>query len=334
MTEIFNTIGVLGAGAWGAALAQVIAADGRPVTLWTWKPEQAAQLAQTRENAQRLPGVTLHPSITPTADGAALAECAAILSVVPAQVTRAVLTQLAPHIGEGVPVIACSKGLERGSLKTMAQVIADAVPQARRGVLSGPSFAHEVATGLPAAVTLAAETLDLAADLAAAIGRPTFRLYLSDDMVGAEIGGAIKNVLAIACGIVDGRELGRSAHAGLITRGFAEMSRLARAMGAQPDTLQGLCGLGDLVLTCSSPRSRNMAFGRALGTGTPLAELLANPASLAEGVASAPAVVTLAENLGVDVPICQAVNAILSGKTTIDTAIDGLLSRPVKVEPV
>lgn len=334
MSEGFSHFGVIGAGAWGTALAQVLASDGTPVTLWSWRAEQAADLAAWREHRDKLPGIALHSGISPTHDGGVLSSCDAVLYVAPAQSARDVLTALGPHIGVGVPVISCSKGFERGTLKSMADVLGECVPHARRGVLSGPSFAHEVASGLPAAVTLAAETMDLANGLALAMARPSFRLYTSDDVVGAEIGGAIKNVLAIACGIVDGKGLGKSAHAGLITRGFAEMARLARAMGARSDTLHGLSGLGDLVLTCSSAQSRNMAFGRQLGQGVSMRDLLGAGRGLTEGVASAPSVVALGDRFGVEVPICAAVNAILSQTLSVDGAIDALLSRPIKAEPV
>jgi glycerol-3-phosphate dehydrogenase (NAD(P)+) len=255
-----------------------------------------------------------------------------VLAVAPAQHLRAALAAFAPHAPDGLPILLCAKGVEQGSLKLMTQVAAEAIPQARLAVLSGPSFAGEVARGLPTAVTLACSDEALGRALAEAIATPTFRPYLAPDMVGAEAGGAVKNVLAIGCGIVEGRGLGRSAHAALITRGFAEITRIAEALGGKAETVAGLCGLGDLVLTCSSAQSRNMSVGLALGRGETLDQALSGKLSVAEGVASAPAVRQLARKLGVDTPICEAVAAILAGEVDVDTAIAGLLSRPLKDE--
>jgi glycerol-3-phosphate dehydrogenase (NAD(P)+) len=229
-------------------------------------------------------------------------------------------------------MVLCAKGVEQGSLKLMTEVLAEALPQAAPAVLSGPSFAGEVARGLPTAVTLACPDDALGRALAEALATPSFRPYLAPDMVGAEVGGAIKNVLAIACGIVEGRGLGRSAHAALITRGFAEMTRLAEALGGQAETVAGLCGLGDLVLTCSSPQSRNMSVGLALGRGETLEAALAGKLSVAEGVASAPAVRQLSARLGIETPIAAAVAAILAGEVEVDAAIAALLSRPLRAE--
>jgi glycerol-3-phosphate dehydrogenase (NAD(P)+) len=243
-----------------------------------------------------------------------------------------VLREFAAHARLGMPVVLCAKGIEQGSLKLMTQVLAESLVAATPAVLSGPSFAAEVARGLPTAITLAAEDEALARALAEAIATPNFRPYVSGDMIGAEAGGAIKNVLAIACGIVEGRGLGRSAHAALVTRGFVELTRLAVALGGQAETVAGLCGLGDLVLTCSSPQSRNMSVGLALGRGESLEAALAGKISVAEGVASAPAVRQLARRLGVETPISDAVAAILAGETGVDAAIAGLLARPLKSE--
>jgi glycerol-3-phosphate dehydrogenase (NAD(P)+) len=239
---------------------------------------------------------------------------------------------MAGQITRGLPVVLCAKGVEQGTLKLMTEVLAETAPQATPAVLSGPSFAGEVARGLPTAVTLACPDEALGWRLAEAIATPTFRPYLAQDMIGAEAGGAVKNVLAIACGVVEGRGLGRSAHAALITRGFAEMTRLGVALGAKAETLAGLCGLGDLVLTCSSPQSRNMSVGLALGRGESLEQALAGKLSVAEGVASAPAVRELAARHGVDMPICEAVAAILAGEARVEAAIGGLLSRPLRDE--
>jgi glycerol-3-phosphate dehydrogenase (NAD(P)+) len=255
-----------------------------------------------------------------------------LLAVTPAQHLRGALADLAPRARPGLPVVLCAKGVEAGSLKLMTEVLAETMPQAAPAVLSGPSFASEVARGLPTAVTLAAADEDLARDLAEAIATPTFRPYVSGDMIGAEAGGAIKNVLAIACGVAEGKGLGQSAQAALITRGFAELTRLAVALGGEAETVAGLCGLGDLVLTCSSATSRNMSLGLALGRGESLEAALAGKLSVAEGVASAPAVIALARRHGVETPICDAVNAILSGELAVGPAIVALLARPLKAE--
>lgn len=324
--------GVVGAGAWGTALAQVCVRAGLETTLWAREPEVVAAITQTGENSLFLPGVPLDPALACTSDLAALADADLILMVAPAQHLRAALTAFAPHARPGLPILLCAKGVEQGSLKLMTDVLAETLPEAAPAVLSGPSFAGEVARGLPTAVTLACPDEALGHALAEAIALPTFRPYYAPDMIGAEVGGAIKNVLAIACGIVEGRGLGRSAHAALITRGFAEMTRVAVALGGQPETVAGLCGLGDLVLTCSSPQSRNMSVGLALGGGQSLHEALAGKLSVAEGVASAPAVRQLAAKLQVETPICEAVAAILAGEVAVDAAIEGLLSRPLKDE--
>ena len=324
--------GVIGGGAWGTALAQVCARAGLTVVLQAREAEVVEAINATHENPLFLPGAPLDPAIRATHDLADLAGVDLVLAVAPAQHLRAALTDFAPHARPGLPVILCAKGVEAGSLKLMTQVLADALPAATPAVLSGPSFAGEVARGLPTAVTLAAADLASAQRLAQAIATPTFRPYISRDMIGAEAGGAIKNVLAIACGIVEGRGLGRSAHAALITRGFAELTRFATALGAEAETVAGLCGLGDLVLTCSSPQSRNMSVGLALGRGESLSLALADKRSVAEGVASAPAVIALARRLGVETPICDAVDAILGGETEVDPAISALLARPLRAE--
>ena len=324
--------GVIGGGAWGTALAQVCARAGLAVTLWALESDVVAAINAERRNPLFLPDVELDPGVGATTDMAELAGADLILAVTPAQHLRSSLTAFAAHAAPDVPVLLCAKGIEAGSLKLMTQVLAETVPAARAAVLSGPSFAHEVARGLPTAVTLAAGDIRLAETLAHRIASPAFRPYVSDDMIGAEAGGAVKNVLAIACGIVEGRGLGRSAHAALITRGFAEMTRLAVALGGEAETVAGLCGLGDLVLTCSSLRSRNMSVGLALGQGLSLDEALADKRSVAEGVASAPAVRALAARLGVETPICDAVSAILAGDIAVDPAIAALLARPLRAE--
>lgn len=327
-----RTVGVIGGGAWGTALAQVAARAGRDVILWAREPEVVASINADHQNATFLKDVPLEPSIRATGDLGDLAAADLILAVPPAQHMRSTLTAFAPHARAGLPILLCSKGVEQSSLKLMTEVLAETIPQAQAAVLSGPSFAGEVARGLPTAVTLACRDTGCAEGLAEAIATPTFRPYFATDMIGAEAGGAVKNVLAIACGIVEGRGLGRSAHAALITRGFAELTRLAVALGGEAETVAGLCGLGDLVLTCSSPQSRNMSVGLALGAGQTLAEALAGKLSVAEGVASAPAVRDLARKLGVETPICEAVAAILAGEVGVDDAIRGLLSRPLREE--
>jgi glycerol-3-phosphate dehydrogenase (NAD(P)+) len=327
-----NYAGVIGGGAWGTALAQVCARAGLTVTLQAREVEVVEAINARNENPTFLPGVTLDPVIDATTELADLSPCDFILAVAPAQHLRSTLAALAPHVRAGVPILLCAKGVEQGTLCLMTEVLAQTIPDAAPAVLSGPSFAGEVARGLPTAVTLACLDEDLGRALAEAIATPTFRPYLAPDMIGAEAGGAIKNVLAIACGIVEGKGLGRSAHAALITRGFAEMTRVAEALGGQAETVAGLCGLGDLVLTCSSPQSRNMSVGLALGGGQTIEQALAGKLTVAEGVASAPAVRALARRLGVETPICEAVAAILAGEVGVDDAILGLLSRPLKSE--
>jgi glycerol-3-phosphate dehydrogenase (NAD(P)+) len=327
-----RSAGIIGGGAWGTALAQVCARAGLAVTLWAREAEVVEAINAAHENPLFLPGVTLDAAIAATGDPADLAGADLVLAVAPAQHLRASLAALAPHARAGGPVVLCAKGFEASSLKLMTQVLAETLPNAAPAVLSGPSFAGEVARGLPTAVTLAASDLALARRIAKAIAGPTFRPYVSDDMIGAEAGGAVKNVLAIACGIVEGKGLGRSAHAALITRGFAELTRLAVALGGEAETVAGLCGLGDLVLTCSSPQSRNMSVGLALGRGESLSQALADKRSVAEGVASAPAVVALAQRLGVETPISTAVRDILAGDTEVGPAITALLARPLRAE--
>lgn len=332
MSREFRTAGVIGGGAWGTALALVCARAGLATKLWVREPEILEAIRRGRENSVFLPGVKLDEGVTATGDLADLADCDLVLSVTPAQYLRSSLKAFAPHARRGLPVVLCSKGVEQGSLKLMTEVLAETLPDACPAVLSGPSFAGEVARGLPTAVTLACPDEELGQALAEAVATPTFRPYWVTDMVGAEVGGSVKNVLAIACGIVEGRGLGRSAHAALITRGFAEMTRLAVALGGKAETVAGLCGLGDLVLTCSSPQSRNMSVGLALGAGQTLEQALAGKVSVAEGVASAPAVRQLAAKVGVETPISEAVAAVLAGEVDLDAAIAGLLSRPLKSE--
>ena len=328
----FKRAGVIGAGAWGTALAQVAGWAGLEVRLQAGEPEVVDSIRARRVNEAFLPAVTLDDHVEVVGDLADLAGCALILAVPPAQHMRATLAAFAPHWRAGVPVVLCSKGVERGSLKLMTEGQAEPLPAAPAAVLSGPSFAAEVARGLPSAVTLACADEALGQSLMEALSAPAFRPYLAEDLIGAEVGGAVKNVLAIACGMSEGKGLGRSAHAALITRGFAEMTRLGVALGGRAETVAGLCGLGDLVLTCSSPQSRNMSLGLALGQGQTIEQALAGKRSVAEGYESAPAVRELAAKTGVDMPISLAVAALLAGETTVDAAIEGLLSRPLKAE--
>jgi len=328
----FKTAGVIGAGAWGTALAQVAGWAGLDVLLQAREPEVVDSIRARRVNEAFLPGVVLDDHVAVTGNLADLDACDLILAVPPAQHMRSTLTAFAAHYRPGVPVILCSKGIERGSLKLMTDVLAETLPAAPAAVLSGPSFAGEVARGLPSAVTLACADEALGEALMWTLSAPGFRPYLATDLIGAEVGGAIKNVLAIACGMAEGRGLGRSAHAALITRGFAEMTRMGVALGGQAETVAGLCGLGDLVLTCSSPQSRNMSLGLALGQGQTVEQALAGKRSVAEGYESAPAVRELATKTGVDMPISLAVAALLNGETTVEGMIGSLLSRPLKAE--
>jgi glycerol-3-phosphate dehydrogenase (NAD(P)+) len=332
MMRTFERVGVIGAGAWGTALAQVCTFGNRPVRLWARETDVADQINSVHENPLFLPGNALSSILTAVTDWADLANCDLILAVPPAQHMRATLLAFGAYARPGTPLVLCAKGIEQGSLKLMTEVAAETVPHLPIAVLSGPGFAAEVARGLPTAVTLACADPALGKALADHLATPTFRPYLATDLIGAEAGGALKNVLAIACGVVEGRALGRGAHAAVLTRGFAEMTRLAVALGAEAETLAGLCGLGDLVLTCSSPLSRNMSVGLALGRGESLQQALSGKLSVAEGVASAPAVRALAARVGVEIPICEAVAAVLAGETDPDGAIAALLSRPLRAE--
>ena len=324
-------IAVIGAGAWGTALATVARRAGRDVVIHAHEAETAAGINDDHENKVFLPGIALDPAIVATDDLAHAADGAdAIVMVTPAQFLRATLAELAP--APGTPMIICSKGIELDTGKLMNEVAEETVPGTDLAVLSGPTFAAEVARGLPTAVTLAGTNADTAAGLAAALGTPSFRPYTATDLIGAEVGGAIKNVIAIACGIVEGRALGQNARAAIIARGLAEIARFAAALDADPRTLMGLSGLGDLTLTCTSTASRNYSLGAALGSGTPYADAIAGKSSVAEGATTAPAVVTRAKALGVEMPICAAVSAILHDGAGVDDTIAGILARPLRAE--
>lgn len=327
----FKHVGIVGGGAWGTTLALQAARAGRRATLWVREPEVAAEIAAGRDNPF-LPGVKMDKAVTATTDLAALAGADAFLLAAPAQHLRTVCRRLRGHVRPGAALAICSKGIEENSGALLSDVVAAEIPGATIAVLSGPTFAPEIARGLPAAVTLACTDADVGRALVDAIGTPTFRPYLSTDIVGAQVGGGVKNVLAIACGIVSGRKLGDNARAALVTRGLAEIQRLGRRLGAQPATLMGLSGLGDLVLTCTSDQSRNYSLGVALGRGQRAADVLGARTSVAEGVTTAAAVVTLAKRLGIDMPISAAVDAIVNHGAAIDAAINALLSRPFRPE--
>lgn len=332
MAQPFESVTVLGAGAWGTALAQVAAAAKRAVTLWAHEPEVVEGINENRENPLFLPGIRLNPVIRATNDLEDAAQAELILAVSPAQHMRNVLARLRPFVRSGQPIVLCAKGVERHTLALMTDILAQELPEAGAAVLSGPGFAKDVARGLPTATTVASLDQALAQRIVATIGLPTFRPYVADDLVGAEIGGAVKNVIAVGCGVAEGRKLGDGARAALITRGFAELTRLGLAMGAKAETLSGLCGLGDLVLTCCSMTSRNTSLGAALGEGRSLRDVLAERRSVAEGAESAPAIVALAQRHGVEMPISSAVDDIIAGRVSIDDAIFALLSRPFKAE--
>ncbi|MBL8706286.1 MAG: NAD(P)-dependent glycerol-3-phosphate dehydrogenase [Rhodospirillales bacterium] len=332
MTEI-RRIGILGGGAWGTALAQVVARSGHATTLWAREAEVVEAIAARRENTPFLPGIALDPAIRATGSLGDLADSDAILLVAPAQHMRSATRDLARALGDRrPPVVLCAKGIETGSGALMTEVAAETLPFCPQAVLSGPTFAAEVARGLPTAVTLACSDAALGAALVQALGAPTFRPYLGDDPIGAEVGGAVKNVLAIACGIVMGRRLGDNARAALITRGLAEIVRLATVLGGRAETCMGLSGLGDLTLTCAGPQSRNLSTGIALGQGKSLAEAQEGKRSIAEGVASAAAVAGRARREGVEMPIVAAVDAVLNRGADIDAEIRALLARPFREE--
>ncbi|WP_330082604.1 NAD(P)H-dependent glycerol-3-phosphate dehydrogenase [Methylocystis iwaonis] len=325
-----DTIAVLGAGAWGAALANVAAQGRRRVALWAHDPGHAETLARDRENRRHLPGLPLAHAVAPTSDLASIADARVVLAVVPAQAMRDVARAARPYLADGAAFVICAKGIERDRRHFMSEVVAEELPQARPAVLSGPSFAADVCKGLPTAVTLAAADEALAQMLCEALSTKTFRLYRSTDIRGVEIGGAAKNVFAIAAGMAAGRRLGASAQAALIARSFAELTRLGRALGARSETLMGLSGLGDLVLTCGSAQSRNFAFGQALGQGAAVQD--ASGGKLTEGAFTARVLIEMARKEGVEMPIAEAVDAILSLRLSVDAAIEALLMRPLKAE--
>ena len=324
-----DRIGIIGAGAWGTALATVAHRAGRDVRIWAREADVVTAINTVHENTPFLPGVPLAPEIRATADLGEAAEADALVLVTPAQFLRATCEALVPHLDLSVPLVICAKGVEIASGALMNEVVEQALPERLFAVLSGPTFASEVAREQPTAVTLACADPKIGNSLAQAVSTPGFRIYQSADVIGAEIGGAVKNVLAIACGIVEGRGLGDNARAAIITRGLAEMARLSIAKGGRPETLMGLSGIGDLTLTCNAMQSRNFSLGVALGQCRTLSDILAERNSVAEGVDTAAAVTALAGQLQVDMPICLAVNAIVNHNADTDATIAGLLARPV-----
>lgn len=329
-----DCIGIIGAGAWGTALAQALSKAGRQIVVWAHEPEVVEAINKSNDNPLYLPGVALNPAIRATTVLSEAGESDAAFLVVPAQFLRGVASQLAPALAQGVPVVVCAKGIEQDSCALMTEVVAETLPGHPVGVLSGPTFASEVARGAPTAVTVAASDSVTGGDLMEAVGSQQIRPYQSADVIGAEIGGAVKNVLAIACGITEGRKFGDNARAALITRGLAEMTRLCVAKGGQAETMMGLSGLGDLTLTCTSTQSRNYSLGVALGEGQKLEDIMAARRSVAEGVFSAEAVAALARQLGIEMPIVEAVDAIVNKGETVEAAIQGLLTRPFRNEAV
>ncbi len=325
-------IGIIGAGAWGTALATVARRAGRSVTIRAHEPEVVAAINNRHINPDFLPGIKLDREILASADIAETAEADAVLLATPAQFARTTLTALAPHLARGVPLVICAKGIEQATGLLLSEMVAEVAPKLPVAVLSGPTFAAEVARGLPTAVTLACRDADMADALVSALGTPTFRPYAARDVLGAQIGGAVKNVIAIACGIVDGRGLGQNARAATIARGLAEITRFGEALGVDPRTLMGLSGLGDLTLTCTSEASRNYSVGMALGQGATPDDVKVGRRSVAEGVFTAPAVLTRAAALNVELPICAAIDTILHDNADIDVTIAEVLARPFRAE--
>ena len=322
------SIGILGSGAFGTALAIALAKAGREVILWSRDAEFVRELTVTRKNARHLPGAELTMNIRPTADISKLKSCEAILLAVPAQSTSSLLTICAASLPL-VPLVICAKGIEKVSQRLQSEIVSDLAPNHQIAALTGPGFAQEIAAGLPTALTLACEDSQSGQSLQALLSTPRLRLYLTNDIRGAQLAGSLKNVVALACGMVAGAALGESARAALMTRGFAEMSRLAMAMGAKPETLSGLSGLGDLALTCNSAQSRNFANGFALGQGKVTAA-----GTTVEGIATAFAACELARKFAVEMPIANAVAAVIEGKISISSAMDMLLTRPLRTETI
>lgn len=331
-TDFYRTIGVIGAGAWGTSLALTAARAGRSVRLWAREPEVVDSIRRTRTNELFLPGIDLSVDVAATGDlSEAVAGADALLIAAPAQHLRTSLTAVAAVAAKGLPLVVCAKGIERGTGKLVTEVLREAAADFVPAILSGPSFARDAALGLPTAVTIASP-FEVAQKLQASFSHASFRPYATDDLIGVALGGAAKNVYAIACGIADGLGLGESARAALLARSFAELSRLGSALGARSETLMGLSGLGDLVLTATSPQSRNFRFGQDIGRGKPIAELRAPGRPLAEGVETAPALVTRARAEKIELPIAETMAEVLEGNLPLQTAIVQLMSRPLKPE--
>lgn len=324
-----NKIGIIGAGAWGTALATAACRAGREVTIWARETEAVSAINETHENTTFLPGIALDPAISATSDLAHAASADALVLVTPAQYLRATAEALKSHLRPGLPLIVCAKGVEIETGALMNEIVETVLPGHPLAVLSGPTFAAEVARELPTAITLACENIETGKLLVTALSTPRFRIYRSEDVIGAEVGGAVKNVLAIACGIVEGRGYGDNARAAIITRGLAEMARLSTAKGGRPETLMGLSGIGDLTLTCNAMQSRNYSLGVALGGGRALDEILGERQSVAEGVDTAVAITDLAGQLNIDMPICHGVDSIVNHGGEIDATVNALLARPV-----
>jgi len=332
MAKRFSSVGVIGAGAWGTALASLSAMAGAKTMIWARNADLVASIEKNKENKLYLPGYALPEGLRASADLSRVVQAEALLFVVPAQQARHVLMNI-KKIADGKRYVAmASKGIEQKNLKLMPDVLHEVWPEAGNAILTGPSFAHDVVNSQPTAVTLASDDQEIGARWIATLGTRNFRPYLSDDLIGAALGGAVKNVLAIGAGVVDGMGLGESARAALIARGFAEFQRLGRAKGAKLETMAGLSGLGDLILTANSTRSRNMSLGQALGRGEKLSEILAARNSVSEGVSSASAVIDLAEKSKIDMPICQAVYQLVEQGQSVDEVMNNLLGRPFRKE--
>ncbi len=327
-----HSFGIIGAGAWGTALATVIKRAGHDVTMLAHELSVVESINSKHLNNDFLPGIKLDPEIYATQSYEDIINKDIILLAAPAQFIRDILTPISSRLAAAHPLVICSKGIEQKTGKLLSEVVSEISPNSVTAVLSGPTFADEVAKGLPTAITLACENIVEAEKLAKIIGTTTFRPYTSNDILGAQIGGAIKNVIAIACGIVDGRGLGQNARAAIIARGLAEMGRFGAALNSNPETLMGLSGLGDLTLTCTSEASRNYTVGKRLGKGTAKTKIIDNRISIAEGVHTAPAVITRANSLGVEMPICSAVKTILHDNGDLDITISNVLSRPFRLE--
>lgn len=327
-----QTIGVIGGGAWGTALAQSFAGAGKKVIIWAREDDVVSNINNRHENTPFLPGIPLHENISATNDLALAAKAEALLLVTPAQYLRATFENLKPHVAADVPLVICAKGIEIETGVLMSQIAAEMMPKNPLAILTGPTFAAEIARGLPSAVTLAMKNIDDAKALAEKLHNRSLRLYPSDDIVGAQIGGAVKNVIAIACGVIEGMKLGDSARAALVTRGLAEIARLGAALGARRETLMGMCGVGDLILTCSSMQSRNFSLGVALGQGEKLADILAKRNSVTEGVYTAKALAVMAKSNAIEMPVSFAVHTCLSEGCEVSVLVEKMMDRPVKSE--